>query len=348
MSAYIEIITINSVSKVTKLAILYKFTGSRPLTTPRPPTHSMDLPFVYHPSYVAPLPDGHRFPMAKFGKLYDLLLKDGVAIPAQFHRPDLPPTEWIELVHSSDYVQRYCDGTLSYKEQRRIGLPWSPALAQRTCIAVGGTVLTAQLALQTGLACNTVGGTHHAFPSYGSGFCIFNDLAIATRVIQSSGLAQKILIIDLDVHQGDGTAVVFQNDPSVFTFSMHCGINFPGTKQTSDLDVELPEGMEDDAYLQTLSSYLPDLLTQVNPDLVLYDAGVDTHVGDRLGKLALTNTGIFRREMQVLSTCLAGRYPVACVIGGGYCSDMDTLAYRHSILHRAASSLYYQMHQQHI
>ncbi|MEM7771713.1 MAG: histone deacetylase [Cyanobacteria bacterium P01_A01_bin.37] len=302
----------------------------------------MDLPLVYHPNYVAPIPDGHRFPMSKFGKLYDLLLADKVAQPNQFHRPDSPPLEWIELVHNAVYVERYCQGTLSDKEQRRIGLPSSPELTQRTCLAVGGTVRTATLALQTGLACNTVGGTHHAFPTYGSGFCIFNDLAIAARVIQSLELAQQILIIDLDVHQGDGTAVIFQNDPSVFTFSMHCGVNFPGTKQHSDLDVVLPVGMEDDAYLQTLDQHLSDLLSHVNPDLVLYDAGVDTHVGDRLGKLALTDTGIFRREMQVLSACLKGRYPTACVIGGGYCTDTDTLAYRHSILHRAASTLYYQ------
>ncbi|MEO1523565.1 MAG: histone deacetylase, partial [Cyanobacteria bacterium J06633_2] len=247
----------------------------------------MDLPFVYHPNYVAPLPDGHRFPMSKFGKLYNLLLSDGVAQPHQFHRPELPSHEWLPLVHTPDYIQRYCSGTLSEKEQRRIGLPNSPSLVERTCLAVSGTILTARLALQTGLACNTVGGTHHAFPSYGSGFCIFNDLAIAARVIQTLGLAKQVLILDLDVHQGDGTAVIFQNDPSVFTFSMHCGVNFPGTKQTSDLDVALPEGMEDDEYLQTLDQYLPDLLTQVQPDLVLYDAGVDTHVGDRLGKLAL-------------------------------------------------------------
>ena len=301
----------------------------------------MDLPIVYHPNYVAPLPDGHRFPMAKFGKLYDLILNDGIAHPNQVYCPEHPPNEWLELVHTSEYVQRYCSGTLSQKEQRRIGLPWSRALAQRTCIAVSGTVLTAQLAMEAGLACNTVGGTHHAFPDYGSGFCIFNDMAIAARVMQTLGLATQILIVDLDVHQGDGTAVIFQDDPSVFTFSMHCGVNFPGTKQTSDLDVALPEGMEDDAYLQTLANYLPDLLSQINPDLVLYDAGVDTHVGDRLGKLALTDTGIFRREMQVLSTCLAGGYPTACVIGGGYCIDMDALAYRHSILHRAASNVYH-------
>jgi acetoin utilization deacetylase AcuC-like enzyme len=277
--------------------------------------------------------------MAKFRDLYALLLEDRVAVPQQFHIPDLPPTDWLELVHTPEYVRAYQDGTLDSKAQRRIGLPWSEALAHRTRIAVGGSILTARLALTHGLACNTAGGTHHAFPSYGSGFCIFNDLAIAARVLQSLNLAQKILIVDLDVHQGDGTAYIFQNDPSVFTFSMHCAINFPGTKQQSDLDVALPEGMEDDRYLQTLAQYLPDLLTQVKPNLVLYDAGVDPHIDDLLGKLALTDTGLFRRDMQVLSTCVGQGCPVACVIGGGYSKDLGSLVYRHSLLHRAATQV---------
>ncbi|KAM3112475.1 histone deacetylase family protein [Phormidesmis sp. 146-33] len=302
----------------------------------------MDLPIIYHPQYVAPLPPDHRFPMMKFKKLYEMLLLESVAIAPQFHFPQRSPQAWIEFVHDSDYVNAYCNGTLDPKAQRRIGLPWSPELVNRTCVAIGGTILTAQLALKQGLACNTAGGTHHAFPAYGSGFCIFNDLAIAARYVQKHKLAQKILIVDLDVHQGDGTAFIFQNDPSVFTFSMHCGVNFPGTKQQSDLDVPLPEGMEDDDYLQTLSNYLPDLLSEVKPDLVLYDAGVDPHLGDRLGKLSLTDTGLFRREMQVLITCVSLGVPIACVIGGGYAEDLDALVYRHSLLHRAASDVYRQ------
>ncbi|MBD1842908.1 histone deacetylase [Cyanobacteria bacterium FACHB-63] len=302
----------------------------------------MNLPLIYHPNYVAPLPRDHRFPMEKFKKLYEMLLNDRVADPAQFHSPECPPQTWIELVHASEYVSAYCAGTLDAKAQRRIGLPWSPELVNRTCTAVGGTILTAKLALQYGLACNTAGGTHHAFPDYGSGFCIFNDLAIASRVLQQLGLVRRILIVDLDVHQGDGTAFIFQSDLSVFTFSMHCEINFPGTKQQSDLDVPLAEGMEDDEYLQTLAEYLPDLLSEIKPDLVLYDAGVDPHWGDRLGKLALTDSGLYRREMQVLTTCVSQGYPVACVIGGGYAEDMDELVYRHSIVHRAASDVFRQ------
>lgn len=302
----------------------------------------MDLPLVYHPNYVAPLPPEHRFPMGKFRRLYETLIADGVAHPAQFHQPELPPLASIELVHTPEYVRDYCEGTLDSKAQRRIGLPWSPELVERTCIAVGGSILTAELALEQGLACNTAGGTHHAFPNYGSGFCIFNDIAIAACVLLAQKRVDKILIVDLDVHQGDGTALIFQDEPRVFTFSMHCEVNFPGTKQQSDLDVPLPEGMEDDAYLQTLAAYLPDLLAEVRPDLVFYDAGVDVHLGDRLGKLALSDWGLFCREMQVLSTCWQQGYPVACVIGGGYADDFEALVYRHSLLHRVASDVYRQ------
>lgn len=304
----------------------------------------MDLPIIHHLDYIAPLPPGHRFPMSKFRQLYELLLTDRVTQPEHFYIPEYPTPELIELVHTSSYVKAYCEGTLDSKAQRRIGLPWSPALVNRTCVALGGTILTAKLAIQQGLACNTAGGTHHAFPDYGSGFCIFNDLAVASRVIQKLGLAEKILIVDLDVHQGDGTAFIFKNDHSVFTFSMHCEVNFPGTKQKSDLDIPLPLGMEDDAYLQTLANYLPNLLSEIKPDIVFYDAGVDTHIGDKLGKLALTDTGIFRREMQVLTTCISAGYPVACVIGGGYADDMKSLVWRHSLLHRAASQVYHQFH----
>lgn len=301
----------------------------------------MMIPIIYHPHYIAPLPQGHRFPMVKFQKLHDLLLKDDILTPENLYQPEIPDQSLLELVHTPDYIENYCQGTLDTKAQRRIGLPWSPELVRRTCTAIGGTILTAKLALEYGIACNTAGGTHHAFPDFGSGFCIFNDLAIAARVLQKWGLVKQVLIVDLDVHQGDGTAFIFQNDPNVFTFSMHCEINFPSRKQTSDLDVPLPEGLDNDGYLQILANYLPDLLTQVKPDLVLYDAGVDTHVGDRLGKLALTDEGIYRRERQVLSTCRAGGYPVACVIGGGYAEDLESLVYRHSLLHRAATDVYF-------
>ncbi len=301
-----------------------------------------DLPLVYHPEYVAPLPEHHRFPMSKFSLLRELLLRDRVVHPHQFHAPDFPSDTLLQLVHSPEYIRAYQTGTLDPRAQRRIGLPWSPVLVRRTCRAVAGTILTAQLALERGLACNTAGGTHHAFPDYGSGFCIFNDFAVAARSLLQNNQAQQILIVDLDVHQGDGTAWIFRNDPRVFTFSIHCGINFPLRKQQSDLDLPLGEGTEDDEYLQALAQHLPDLLSQVKPDIVFYNAGVDPHVGDRLGKLALTDQGLFRRDMQVLSTCVSAGYPVACVIGGGYCDDLNALVFRHSLLHRAASDVFRQ------
>lgn len=299
----------------------------------------MSLPIVHHAEYVAPLPPGHRFPMQKFSRLYEVLQQEDLLSPEQLYHPELPPPEWLALVHTPDYVQAYLEGTLDAKAQRRIGLPWSPALVQRTLRALAGSVLTARLALERGLACNTAGGTHHAFPDYGSGFCIFNDFAVAAQVLLAEGRVNRVLIVDLDVHQGDGTAWIFREEPRVFTFSMHCEVNFPARKQMSDVDVALPEGMEDEAYLQTLAAYLPDLLTQVRPDLVLYNAGVDPHLGDRLGKLALTDTGLYRREMQVLTTCVGQGYPVAGVIGGGYCEDLEALVYRHTLLHRAASDV---------
>jgi acetoin utilization deacetylase AcuC-like enzyme len=300
----------------------------------------VSIPIVYHPDYVSPLPDGHRFPMSKFRLLYELLINDRIATIDRTFQPSCPPTEWIELVHDPAYIQAYYTGTLDPKAQRRIGLPWSQALVNRTCIALGGSILTAKLAIEYGIACNTAGGTHHAFPNYGSGFCIFNDLAIATRVLQQMGIVKRVLIVDLDVHQGDGTAAIFQGDRSVFTFSMHCEVNFPGTKQQSDLDVPLAEGMEDREYLQILAAHLPDVLNRVKPDLVIYDAGVDPHIKDRLGKLALSNRGIFERDLYVLDTCAAQGYPVACTIGGGYAEDLPDLVYRHSFVHRAANKIF--------
>ncbi|MDJ0726333.1 MAG: histone deacetylase [Prochloraceae cyanobacterium] len=300
----------------------------------------MNPPIVYHPDYVTPLPDQHRFPMPKFKMLCEMLLKEEIIAAKDIHQPQIPSQETLELVHTREYIEAYCQGSLDPKAQRKIGLPWSNALVKRTLTAVGGTILTAKLALKYGLACNTAGGTHHAFPDYGSGFCIFNDLAIAARLLQKLKIVKKILIVDLDVHQGDGTAFIFAEDPNVFTFSMHCEANFPSKKQASDRDIGLPVGLDDDGYLQILARELPDLLDSVKPDLILYDAGVDTHISDRLGKLALSDRGIYRREMQVLSSCLAAGYPVASVIGGGYAKNIQDLVYRHSLLHRAAKEVY--------
>lgn len=269
-----------------------------------------------------------------------MLIGDGIATLDQFHHPEPASRALIEQTHEANYVGAYYEGKLDAKAQRRIGLPWSAALVKRTCTAVGGTLLTARLALEYGLACNTAGGTHHAFFDYGSGYCIFNDLAVTASTLQKMGLVQKILIVDLDVHQGDGTAAFFQDDPTIFTFSIHCQANFPFRKQRSDLDVPLPEGADDTAYLEALTTHLPDLLTGFKPDLVLYDAGVDPHQADRLGKLSLTDAGLYRRDWQVLETCLNRGCPVATVVGGGYAQDVTALARRHALLYRAAIELY--------
>jgi acetoin utilization deacetylase AcuC-like enzyme len=278
--------------------------------------------------------------MPKFGKIYEILRHEGLATIDQFHVPEVASESWLEQIHTIDYIRAFCTGTLDAKALRRIGLPWSQVLVNRTLAAVGGTVLTAQLALQHGLACNTAGGTHHAFPDFGSGFCIFNDLAVAARMVQQMELAQKILIVDLDVHQGDGTALIFQGDASVFTFSMHCHKNFPFRKQQSDLDVPLPEQTTDETYLEILAAHLPGLLSEFKPDLVLYDAGVDPHQADRLGKLSLTDEGLYNRDKFVLETCLRQGYPVATVVGGGYDDNITTLAYRHILTHRAALQVF--------
>lgn len=307
----------------------------------------MPLPVVYHPDYVTALPPTHPFPMPKFGRIYEFLVTNGIATLDQFHLPHIADKPLLTLAHTQDFVDSYLNGTIDPKAMRRIGFPWSPTAVRRTCTAIGGTVLTAKLALQYGMACNTAGGTHHAYADFGSGYCIFNDLAIAARSIQAEGLAARILIVDLDVHQGDGTASIFADDESVFTFSMHCGKNFPFRKQVSDLDVPLPVDAGDDEYLNALRTNLPRLLDGTDgkrsPDLVLFDAGVDPHVADRLGKLALTDDGLMRRDHFVLESCAARGIPVASVVGGGYSKDIDALTRRHSFVFRMADEVYQEI-----
>ncbi|MEM9883254.1 MAG: histone deacetylase [Planctomycetota bacterium] len=295
------------------------------------------LPLVYHEDYVTPLPAGHRFPMPKFGILRDWLISEGIAEASQFYAPT--PATWEQLlrVHTPAYVEAFTSGGLDRDAVRRIGLPWSPGLVNRTITAVGGTIRTVELAIEHGIACNTAGGTHHAHAGFGSGFCILNDLAVAAAEALQRGWADQVLIIDLDVHQGDGTAAVFADDPRVFTCSVHCGKNFPSRKVPSDRDVSLPVGMTDDEYLQVVERLVPEQLEAVEPDLVLYDAGVDVHVDDKLGKLSLTDAGIFARDRFVIESCRAQGVAVAGVIGGGYHADHAVLAARHGTLHRAAS-----------
>ena len=297
------------------------------------------LPLVHHPAYVAPLPNRHRFPMNKFAALIALLRAEGLAGEDNLHAPSPAPRWHLELVHDGDYVADMLEGTASPATLRRIGLPWSPALAFRSRCAVAGTLLTAELALQHGIACNTAGGSHHARADGGAGYCVFNDVAVAARVLQARGRAQRMLVVDLDVHQGDGTARIFAGDPAVFTFSMHAERNFPVRKAQSDLDVPLPDGMADEAYLACLADHLPALLARERPELVFYVAGVDPHGEDRLGRLALSDAGLARRDAYVLRCCREQQIPVAGVLGGGYADDMAVLARRHALLHRSAAQL---------
>ncbi len=291
---------------------------------------------VYHPAYSVPLPEGHRFPMAKFRLLLEVLLRQGLARPGRIHRPLPAPRRWLERVHLRRYHEALAQGTLTAAEVRRLGLPPSPALVRRSWLAVGGTVLTARLAMEEGLACHLAGGTHHAFPDHGSGFCVFNDCAVAATVLLEEKRVKRLMVVDLDVHQGDGTATIFRDDSRVFTFSAHGAGNFPLHKPPGDLDLPLPDGMEDEAYLEAVGGRLPGLLEQVRPDLVLYNAGVDPHRDDRLGRLCLSDAGLLARDRLVLETCLQRRIPVATVIGGGY-DRLPALAERHALVVRAAA-----------
>ncbi|XP_057206837.1 uncharacterized protein SYNPCC7002_A1628 [Triplophysa rosa] len=299
------------------------------------------LPIVHHVKYISDLPENHRFPMGKFPKVLECLLRDQVITDKQVWAPKIASKELLGCVHTEEYLANFIGGKISEKDQRRTGFPWSAGLVQRCRYETGGTVLAGEISLQKGLACSTAGGTHHAFPGYSSGFCLLNDLAVAARHLMGDSTSRKkILIVDLDVHQGDGTALIFKEEPDVFTFSMHCGKNFPLQKQKSDLDISVEDGTEDKEYLSKVQEHLPWLLDTFHPDLVLYDAGVDPHREDELGRLRLTDQGLYQRDLYVLQTVIKKGIPVATVIGGGYSRDIDRLAQRHSIIHRAASKVW--------
>jgi acetoin utilization deacetylase AcuC-like enzyme len=243
------------------------------------------------------------------------------------------------LVHTRDYIERFTDGRLTEPEIRRLGFPWSEALVERSYRAVGGTCEAAQAAMEHGVAMNLAGGTHHAFPDHGEGFCVFNDVAVAIRLLQRSGRVRRAVIVDLDVHQGNGTHAVFAGDDRVFTFSMHGGRNYPFQKVPGRLDVELADGTGDDEYLSLLADALPRVITEAEPDLVVYLAGADTHEGDRLGRLALTFDGLARRDAFVLERCREVGLPVVVTIAGGYGRCIDDTVRVHVQTARIASSL---------
>jgi len=295
-------------------------------------------PFVFHPGYAVRSTPHKRFPVAKAQAIADRLVADGLVARNGFHAPEPAPISWLEGAHAPDYVARVLARTLSPAEERRIGFALTPEIVDRSRLACGGAVLTAELALQRGAACNTAGGSHHAGPDAGAGYCIFNDVAVAIRALLARGRIRRAVVVDLDVHQGDGTALIFQSDPNVFTFSMHCAANFPARKQSGDLDAALPSHMSDADYLVELKRLLPKALEAAKPDLAFYIAGVDVHAADKLGRLDLTDDGLKAREDYVFAECLARGVPVAGVLGGGYDDDIDALARRHAILHHACAA----------
>ncbi|NDV92779.1 histone deacetylase [Alteromonas sp. 345S023] len=293
-------------------------------------------PLVFHPIYSQlPLPARHRFPIEKYQGIRDALAAHGVE-DRYFHQPEPLAKHLLFDHYERDYVEALLKGSLDAKAMRRIGFGWSPQLIQRTLTAVAGTCLTAKLAIESGKALNLTGGYHHAFADFGSGFCLFNDLYLAAKTMQSYRHIDTVMIIDLDVHQGDGTAKLAENDASVFTLSLHGEKNFPHRKQVSDLDFGLPKGARDDEYLTTLEQALTLAFRQFQPDAIIYDGGVDIHENDDLGLLDVTTEGVFTRDKMVFATADKYGVPIASVIGGGYQRDIAALVNVHLQLYRAA------------
>jgi acetoin utilization deacetylase AcuC-like enzyme len=288
--------------------------------------------------YTFPLPSDHRFPIVKYALVRERVVAAGIVAPENLH--DAPRIERDDLlrVHTHDYVDRLTAGRLSRDELRRLGFPWSEALVERSYRAVGGTLAAAQCALDMGVAMNLAGGTHHAFADHGEGFCVFNDVAVAVRALQAAGRVDRVAIVDLDVHQGNGTHALFAGDSRVFTFSMHGDRNYPFRKVPGSLDIELRDGAGDDEYLALLADTLPGVLARSSPDLVVYLAGADPHESDRLGRLRLTFAGLAQRDAMVLQQCREVGIPVAVVIAGGYGEPIDHTVAVHVETARIAAS----------
>jgi acetoin utilization deacetylase AcuC-like enzyme len=294
------------------------------------------LPIVHHADYTADTPDAHRFPMRKFARLAEVLVQDGL-VSHGFHTPFPIARDQLLKSHDAKYVDGILDRNLSAPDIRRIGFPLTEAVVRRAQLATGGTLLAARLALEHGIACNSAGGSHHAMADHGAGFCVFNDVAVAASNLLLENADLNVMVIDLDVHQGDGTAAIFAREPRVFTFSMHCDDNWPLTKPPSDFDLGLEKGTADEAYLSQLRATLPCLLDHVRPNLVFYVAGVDPHKDDRLGKLNLSNDGLMARERFVVEQVRSRHIALATVIGGGYSTDIDALGARHALIFHACA-----------
>jgi len=294
----------------------------------------MELPVVNHKDYEAQLNDDNKFPIKKFGELAKALIKNKIV--KNFYIPEPCSVETLKEAHTEDYINKIKNKTLDKNEIRKIGFPLVDSVVRRSFIATGGTVLATKLALNYGIACNTAGGSHHATSNEGAGFCVFNDVAVAAKYLTSRGLANKILIIDLDVHQGNGNSEIFKNDNQVFTFSMHSKVNYPAKKSVSDLDIELEENLEDREYIDILKNNLK-YLNEEEFDFVFYIAGVDIHYNDRLGKLKISDKGIFERDELVIDNFFSNKIPICGVLGGGYNEDFNKLVELHSSLHKTCA-----------
>ncbi len=299
------------------------------------------LMVAWSPHYQHPLPVGHRFPMEKYELIPQQLLYEGTLTPANFYQPSILDEDVLLLTHEEAYWRKLQKGLLSPKEIRRTGFPYSPQLIERGRIIAQGTIQNALYAMKWGVAINGAGGTHHAFADRGEGFCIFNDIAIAANWLLQQGLVKQILIVDLDVHQGNGTAAIFQHEPRVFTFSMHCEANYPLHKEHSDLDLGLPVGIADDEYLSLLYHTLPALIDQVQPDIVFYLAGVDILNTDRLGKLNVSRQGCKERDRFVLRSCHHQGLPVVISLGGGYSPQVRDIVDAHCETFRQAQEIWF-------
>ena len=296
------------------------------------------LPIINHPDYVAQIGDDHRFPIQKFGELIKLLKKKNIATNSNTFEPSEVSTSTLLGVHSEEYINKINNLSLDKEEIRKLGFPLVKSVRRRSFVATGGTVLASKLAVKHRLACNTAGGSHHAFSNQGNGYCVFNDVAVATNYLKNKFKYKKILILDLDVHQGDGTAKIFENDESVFTASIHSKKNYPSKKQNSNIDIELEDGMKDEEYLNIVNQLLKKI-ENIRFDFVFYVAGVDVHFEDRLGKLNLTEEGIKKREELVINTFFKKNIPLCGVLGGGYNNNFEQLVHLHSILHETCKKV---------
>lgn len=299
------------------------------------------LKIAYHPIYRHPLPEGHRFPMLKYELLPQQLIHEGTCTEANFFEPEIPNDKHIVAVHDPEYFYDLLNIMISPKMARKIGFPLSEELVERERIIADGTIKGCEYALKNGIAMNIAGGTHHAYSDHGEAFCMLNDQAIGARYLLNKGLAKKILIVDLDVHQGNGTAEIFQNNESVFTFSMHGAGNYPFKKEESDLDIALPKGTNDETYLSILKKELPQLIKNVQPDFIFYLCGVDILESDKLGTLGMSVEGCKKRDEFVLSTCHRLKIPVQCSMGGGYSPDIKIIVNAHANTFRIAQRLYF-------